>query len=166
MASRRRGVGVLSVLDVDERARRVHEALDATCVAMHSPGDVSEEAQAWSDNLGHQIAYVSSPLAMLGRLGVLKKCKVGSRGALALGTQRPLKSARRTCASDKERAVVRATLGGWLRLADAIVEIDAPTTCKGWVDKFESIVGKMAAHQPVGMIPKPATKQSHHDHQR
>ena len=80
-----RGVGMLgSEATVDDRAELVLQALEATCRAQHLEGDdnLSDQSKAWVENLGHNIAYVSSPLSLLGRLGVVKKCPRSRKGAL------------------------------------------------------------------------------------
>ena len=84
------GVGMLREATVDDRAELVLQALEATCRAQHLEGDdkPSDESKAWADNLGHDIAYVSSPLSFLGRLGVVQKCPPEQKGALRLGMEK------------------------------------------------------------------------------
>ena len=81
-----RGVGMLgSEASVDDRAELVLQALEATCRAQHLEGDdnLSDQSKAWEENMGHNIAYVSSPLSLLGRLGVVKKCPPEQKGRFA-----------------------------------------------------------------------------------
>ena len=150
-----RGVGMLgSEATVDDRAALVLQALEATCRAQHLEGDdnLSDESKAWADNLGHNIAYVSSPLSLLGRLGVVKKCPPEQKGALRLGPQKNMNFLRRLC-SAKERPHVRRRLVKWVRLADAIGVVQAPRTCRSWAEQFQNLQQKMRVHRAALLRP-------------
>ena len=150
-----RGVGMLgSEATVDDRAELVLQALEATCRAQHLEGDdnLSDESKAWAENLGHNIAYVSSPLSLLGRLGVVKKCPRSRKGALRLGTEQNTNFLRRLC-SAKERPHVRRLLVQWVRLADAIGVVQAPRTCRSWAKQFQNLQQKMRVHRAALLRP-------------
>ena len=135
--------------DVDCRADALLQALEATCLAMHTGigNSPSKEAQAWSENLGHKIAFVSSPLSLLGRLGVVKKCPL-SKSALCVGVDQQTKFGRRLC-SKRERKHVKKSLARWVKFADSVGEVEAPRTCRAWVEQFQSIQDKMRKHKPA-----------------
>ena len=139
---------------VDDRAELVLQALEATCRAQHLKGDadLSDESKAWAENLGHNIAFVSSPLSLLGRLGVVKKCPWGSQGALRIGAHRNANFLRRLC-SPKERLYVRRRLVQWVCLADAIGVVEAPRTCRSWVEQFQKLQQKMRVHRAALLRP-------------
>ena len=139
---------------VDDRAELVLQALEATCRAQHLEGDdnLSDQSKAWAENLGHNIAYVSSPLSLLGRLGVVKKCPRSRKGALRLGTGQNTNFLRRLC-SAKERPHVRRLLLQWVRLADAIGVVQAPRTCRSWAEQFQNLQQKMRVHRAVLLRP-------------
>ena len=150
-----RGVGMLgSEATVDDRAELVLQALEATCRAQHLEGDDnhSDQSKAWAENLGHNIAYVSSPLSLLGRLGVVKKCPPEQKGALRLGAQQNINFLRRLC-SAKERPHVRRLLVQWVRLADAIGVVQAPRTCRSWVEQFQNLQQTMRVHRAALLRP-------------
>ena len=150
-----RDVGMLGgEATVDDRAELVLQALEATCRAQHLEGDdnLSDQSKAWAENLGHNIAYVSSPLSLLGRLGVVKKCHRKRKGALRLGTDQNVNFLRRLC-SAKERPHVRRLLVQWVRLADAIGVVQAPRTCRSWVEQFQNLQQKMRVHRAVLLRP-------------
>ena len=107
------------------------QALAAMCCAQHLEGDdnLSDQSKAWAETLGHNIAYVSSPLSLLGRLGVVKKCPRSRKGALRLGAEQNANFLRRLC-SAKERPHVCRLLVQWVRLADAFGVVQAPRTCR------------------------------------
>ena len=147
-----RDVGMLGgEATVDDRAELVLQALEATCRALHLPGDCthSDHSKAWAENLGHSIAYASSPLSVLGRLGVVKKCAWNTKQALRLGADSQL---RRLC-SRWERPQVRRLLVQWVRLADAIGVVQAPRTCRSWVEQFQNLQQKMRVHRAVLLRP-------------
>ena len=147
-----RGVGMLgSEATVDDRAELVLQALEATCRAQHLEGDdnLSDQSKAWAENLGHNIAFVSSPLSLLGRLGVVKKCAPNTEGALRLGADSQL---RRLC-SRWERPQVRKLLVQWVRLADAIGVVQAPRTCRSWVEQVQNLQQKMRVHRAALLRP-------------
>ena len=146
------GIGMLGgEATVDDRAELVLQALEATCRALHLPGDCthSDHSKAWAENLGHNIAYASSPLSVLGRLGVVKKCDPNTEGALRLGADSQL---RRLC-SRWESPQVRRLLVQWVRLADAIGVVQAPRTCRSWVEQFQNLQQKMRVHRAVLLRP-------------
>ena len=150
-----RGVGMLnSEAIVDDRAELVLQALEATCRAQHLEGDdnLSDQSKAWAENLGHNIAYVSSPLSLLGRLGVVKKCPRSRKCALRLGTEQHTNFLRRLC-SAKERPHVRRLLVQWVRLADAIGVVQAPRTCRSWAEQFQNLQQKMRVHRAALLRP-------------
>ena len=152
-----RGVGMLgSEAIVDDRAELVLQALEATCRAQHLEGDdnLSDQSKAWAENLGHNIAYVSSPLSLLGRLGVVKKCPRSRKGALRLGTEQNINfsTMRRLC-SAKERPHVRGRLLQWVRLADAIGVVQAPRACRSWAEQFQNLQQKMRVHRAALLRP-------------
>ena len=152
-----RGVGMLgSEATVDDRAELVLQALEATCRAQHLEGDdnLSDQSKAWAENLGHNIAYVSSPLSLLGRLGVVKKCPRSRKGALRLGAEQNINflTMRRLC-SAKERPHVRRLLVQWVRLADAIGVVQAPRTCRSWAEQFQNLQQKMRVHRAALLRP-------------
>ena len=128
----------------EDRAGKVLQALEATCRAMHLGDDEnrSDESKAWADNLGHHIAYVSSPLSFLARLGVVRKC---DKGPLRLGSE-SAKFRRRLCAKS-ERLRVRRLLVKWVHLADAIGCVEAPKTCQDWVEQFGNLQQTMREHR-------------------
>ena len=136
---------------VDDRAELVLQALEMTCRALHLPGECthSDHSKAWAENLGHSIAYASSPLSVLGRLGVVKKCDPNTEGALRLGADSQL---RRLC-SRWERPQVRRLLVQWVCFVDAIGVVQAPRTCRGWVEQFQNLQQKMRAHRAVLLRP-------------
>ena len=70
--------------DTASRASRLLQALEATCRAMHNDEGGSEQAKAYADNLGHNIAFVSSPLSMLA-IGEWASSKLGSGPAASWG---------------------------------------------------------------------------------
>ena len=151
-----RGVGMLvSEAAVDDRAELVLQALEATCRAQHLEGDdnLSDESKAWAENLGHNIAYVSSPLSLLGRLGVVKKCPRSRKGALRLGAQHNSKPFLRRLCSAKERPHVCRLLVQWVRLADAIGVVQAPRTCRSWAKQFQNLQQKMRVHRAALLRP-------------
>ena len=141
---------------VDDRAELVLQALEATCRAQHLEGDdnLSDQSKAWAENLGHNIAYVSSPLSLLGRLGVVKKCPRSRKGALRLGAEQNINfsTMRRLC-SAKERPHVRRLLVQWVRLADAIGVVQAPRTCRSWAEQFQNLQQKMRVHRAALLRP-------------
>ena len=152
-----RDVGMLgseALATVDDRAELVLQALEATCRSQHLEGDdnLSDESKAWADNLGHNIAYVSSPLSLLWRLGVVKKCPPEQKGALRLGPQKNMNFLRRLC-SAKERPHVRRLLVQWVRLADAIGVVQAPRTCRSWAEQFQNLQQKMRVHRAALLRP-------------
>ena len=152
-----RGVGMLgSEATVDDRAELVLQALEATCRAQHLEGDdnLSDESKAWAENLGHNIAYVSSPLSLLGRLGVVKKCPRSRKGALRLGAEQDISflTMRRLC-SAKERPHVRRLLVQWVRLADAMGVVQAPRACRSWADQLQNLQQRMRVHRAVLLRP-------------
>ena len=150
-----RGIGMLGgEATVDDRAELVLQALEATCRALHLPGECthSDHSKAWAENLGHNIAFVSSPLSLLGRLGVVKKCSRRTKGALRLGMDQNVNFLRRLC-SAKERPHVRRLLVQWVRLADAIGVVQAPRTCRSWVEQFQNLQQKMRVHRAVLLRP-------------
>ena len=130
----------------------LQKALGATCLAMDSAGG-SQRLTAWAENLGHNISFVSSPLSMLARLGVVKKCKSsGRQGVLRLGDANA-KFARRSCTRG-ERARVHKSLVRWVRFADASSKlIVAPRTYKEWVDQFHALVKSMSELKPPLLVP-------------
>ena len=139
---------------VHDRAELVLQALEATCRAQHLEGDdnPSDQSKAWAESLGHNIAYVSSPLSLLGRLGVVKKCHRKRKGALRLGLDQNVDFLRRLC-SAKERQHVRRLLLQWVRLADAIGVVQAPRTCRSWAEQFQNLQQKMRVHRAVLLRP-------------
>ena len=147
-------LGSEALATVDDRAELVLQALEATCRSQHLEGDdnLSDESKAWADNLGHNIAYVSSPLSLLGRLGVVKKCLPEQKGALRLGPQKNMNFLRRLC-SVKERPHVRRRLVKWVRLADAIGVVQAPRTCRSWAEQFQNLQQKMRVHRAALLRP-------------
>ena len=135
---------------VDDRAELVLQALEAMCRAQHreSDDDLSDYSKAWAENLGHNVAYVGSPLAFLGRLGVVKKCPRSRKGALRLGAEQNANFLRRLCTA-KERPHVRRLLVQWVRLADAIGVVQAPRTCRSWAKQCLNLEQKMRVHRAV-----------------
>ena len=130
----------------EDRAEKVLQALEATCHAMCLGDDEehSDRSKAWADNLGHNIAFVSSPLSFLARLGVVRKC---AKGPLRIGSEHA-KFRRRLC-TKRERPRVRRLLVKWVLLADAIGCTEAPKTCQDWVKQFDNLQQKMREHRAV-----------------
>ena len=142
-----RGVGMLgSEAIVDDRAELVLQALEATCRAQHLEGDdnLSDESKAWAKNLGHNIAFASSLLSFMSRLGIVRKC---GKGPLRLGAE-GAKFRRRLC-TKRERPRVRRLLVKWVHLADAMEGIEAPRTCQDWVKQFGVLQKTMRKHRAV-----------------
>ena len=130
----------------EDRAEKVLQALEATCHAMCLGDDEehSDRSKAWADNLGHNIAFVSSPLSFLARLGIVRKC---AKGPLRIGSEHA-KFRRRLC-TKRERPRVRRLLVKWVLLADAIGCTEAPKTCQDWVKQFGNLQQKMREHRAV-----------------
>ena len=130
----------------EDRAEKMLQALEATCRAMHVGDDAnrSDESKAWSENLGHNIAFASSPLSFMSRLGIVRKC---DKGPLRLGAE-GAKFRRRLC-TKRERPRVRRLLVKWVHLADAMEGIEAPRTCQDWVKQFGVLQQTMREHRAV-----------------
>ena len=152
-----KGVGKLGREgNVESRAEKLLQAFEATCHAMHiDDGDSDgcmDLSKAWADNLGHNIAFVSSPLSLLARLGIVRKCPLNARGALRLGTQADATFLRRLC-SKRARPRVLSLLVRWVNFADALGDVVAPRTCRDWVEQFDNVQMKMRQHRPCLLTP-------------
>ena len=101
----------------------------------------------WAASLGQNISHVNGPLAVLSRLGVLKKVEKKQRArkdgagrrvcTLKLGQSKT--SQRRLAGGQLEHAASVAKLAKYVRLADATHVERAPTTCKAWVQEFRRL---------------------------
>lgn len=142
-------VGVLGCgASCADRADKLLQAMELTCSKMD--GVDTARGRAWAENLGYQISFVSSPLSMLMRLGVLKKCPLGRRGGMRLGVLRKAKFAR--CCNPNRRRV-RKVLLRWVELADAIGEVPAPRSCQDWVQQHHKVMHMMRKHKPALLTP-------------
>ena len=125
--------------DVSSRSLMLLRVFKAVSQEMNGVDD-----SPWAASLGQNISHVNGPLAVLSRLGVVKKIRKQHRaqkdGAgrrvckLELGQSKTLK--RRLARGPREHAAAVAKLAKYVRLADAAHVERAPTTCKAWVQEF------------------------------
>ena len=127
------------VFDVSSRSQMLLRVLKAVGREMNGVDD-----SPWAASLGQNISHVNGPLAVLSRLGVVKKVKkqhharkVGAgRRVCTLKLGQSKTSRRRLARGPREHAAAVAKLAKYVRLADAAHVKHAPTTCKAWVREF------------------------------
>ena len=109
-------------------------ALHSLCQEMQGVDD-----SEWVESLGRHISHANGPLATLTRLGVLQKLAASTssssrvRGVeLQLGV---IEKRRRLCSTVAELARQADMIRQWVRLADSLADVQAPRTCRAWVDQ-------------------------------